>query len=136
IDLVFNCTCFIYIGAWLPFQSYTDPALGLSLGRLVLLFVGILVFRRIPSVLMLYPWIEEIEGWRQAVFTGHFGPMGVGAIFVSTLAATRLPEPKYPPETQTEIIASVLQPIVSFVVLGSIIIHGLSIPFFNISQNI
>ncbi|KAK7460476.1 hypothetical protein VKT23_009197 [Stygiomarasmius scandens] len=129
IDLVFNCTCFVYIGAWLPFTSYSDAALGLDVWRLVVLFLGILALRRIPSVLMLYKWIDEIEGWKQALFTGHFGPMGVGAIFVSTLAVIRLPEPNYPPQTQTEIIASVLQPIVSFVVLGSIIIRKSMIPF-------
>ncbi|KAF5336682.1 hypothetical protein D9758_015681 [Tetrapyrgos nigripes] len=137
IDLVFNCACFIYIGAWLPFKSFVDfDGLGLDVWRLGLLFLGVLMMRRIPSVLLLYRWIDEIEGWKQALFTGHFGPMGVGAIFVSTLAATRLPEPHYPPENQLELVASVLQPIVSFVVLGSIIIHGLSIPFFNLSRNI
>jgi len=73
IDLVFNCTCFVYIGAWLPFTSYSDAALGLDVWRLVVLFLGILALRRIPSVLMLYKWIDEIEGWKQALFTGHFG---------------------------------------------------------------
>ncbi len=47
--------------------------------------------------------------------------MGVGAIFISTLAVSRLPEPHDPPANQAELLAKVLQPIVSFVVLGSII---------------
>ncbi|KAK0212953.1 hypothetical protein DFS33DRAFT_1285641, partial [Desarmillaria ectypa] len=33
------------------------------------------------------------------------------------------PEPRYPPETQQELLATTLQPIVSFAVLGSIIIR-------------
>jgi hypothetical protein len=49
--------------------------------------------------------------------------MGVGAIFVSTLAVTRLKEPDGPPKNQEELLAATLQPIVSFVVMGSIIIR-------------
>ncbi|KAK0440284.1 Sodium/hydrogen exchanger [Armillaria borealis] len=131
MDLVLNCGCFVYIGAWLRFGAFDDPLLGVTPGRLIILLVAILVLRRVPSLLVLYRWIPEIESWREALFVGHFGPMGVGAIFVSTLALTRLPEPQYPPQNQQELLAATLQPIVSFVVLGSIIIHGLSIPFFS-----
>jgi sodium/hydrogen antiporter len=49
--------------------------------------------------------------------------MGVGAVFVSTLALSKLPEPKNPPETQAELLATVIQPIVAFVVLGSIVVR-------------
>lgn len=49
--------------------------------------------------------------------------MGVGAIFVSTLAITELPEPSIPPTSQNELLAATLHPIVSFVVLGSILIR-------------
>ena len=87
----------------------------------------------------------------RSLFTGHFGPMGVGAIFVSTLALHKLPSPKYPPETQQDYLALMLQPIVTFVVLGSIVIRasfpplkslshrdrldGLSIPFFTFGRS-
>lgn len=53
----------------------------------------------------------------------HTGPMGVSAIFISTLALSRLPEPNDTPANQTEILAASLHPIVSFVVLCSIIIR-------------
>jgi sodium/hydrogen antiporter len=80
--------------------------------------------------------------------------MGVGAVFISTLAQTRLPEPHDPPANQTELLAACLQPIVSFVVLGSIILReimffrpylgsqismpadGLSIPFFSFGRTV
>ncbi|KAJ7598835.1 Cation/H+ exchanger [Mycena floridula] len=136
IDLMLNCACFVYIGAWLPFQSFRQPALGIDIWRLVVLFLAILILRRIPSVLLLYKWIPEIHTWREALFTGHFGPMGVGAIFISTLALHKLPEPNIPPVTQEDILALTLQPIVSFVVLCSILTHGLSIPFFSLSRNV
>jgi len=79
--------------------------------------------------------------------------MGVGAVFVSTLAVHRLPSPANPPVTQQDYLSLALQPIVSFIVLSSIIIRklttcinhllsiecsldGLSIPFFNIGRNV
>ncbi|PFH50973.1 hypothetical protein AMATHDRAFT_192267 [Amanita thiersii Skay4041] len=134
IDLVLNCACFIYIGAWLPFESFNTPELGITPWRLSVLCVGILILRRIPALLVLYKWIPEIRNWKEALFTGHFGPMGVGAVFVSTLAVHKLPAPHNPPESQQDLLALVLQPMVTFVVLGSIIIHGLSIPFFNMGR--
>jgi hypothetical protein len=79
--------------------------------------------------------------------------MGVGAMFISTLALSRLPKPHNPPENQAELLAATLQTIVSFVVLGSIFIRefskmesisqldksfsdGLSIPFFSFGRRI
>ncbi|KAJ7182504.1 Sodium/hydrogen exchanger family-domain-containing protein [Mycena crocata] len=135
IDLLLNCACFVYIGAWMPFAAFNSPELGITPWRLIVLFLAILALRRIPSVLLLYKWVPEIRTWREALFTGHFGPMGVGAVFVSTLALTRLPKPNNPPQDQQELLAATLQPIVAFVVLGSIIVHGLSIPFFSLGGN-
>lgn len=73
LDLVLNCACFIYIGAWLPFASYDSPEFGITAGRLVVLFLAILVLRRIPALLLLYRWIPEIPSWQDALFSGHFG---------------------------------------------------------------
>jgi len=79
--------------------------------------------------------------------------MGVGAVFISTLAVSRLPLPANPPITQQDYLALSLHPIVSFVVLSSIIIRefsevlvfgsttshvedGLSIPLYNFGTNV
>jgi hypothetical protein len=74
-------------------------------------------------------------------------------MFISTLALHQLPLPSNPPETQQDILALSIHPIVSFVVLSSIIVRasaadhfflsfilytlldGLSIPFFNLGKN-
>ncbi|OJT05088.1 hypothetical protein TRAPUB_4153 [Trametes pubescens] len=136
IDLLLNCGCFVYIGAWMPFSLFNAPELGITPWRLVTLFLAVLMLRRIPPLLLLYKWVPEIRTWREAIFSGHFGPMGVGAIFVSTLAVTELPKPHSPPESQAELLSATLQTIVAFVVLGSIIIHGLSIPFFSFGRNV
>ena len=73
IDLVLNCAGFIYIGAWLPFDQFNAPELGITPARLVILFLIILVLRRIPSMLLLYKLIPEIGTWKEALFSGHFG---------------------------------------------------------------
>ena len=62
--------------------------------------------------------------------------MYTGAIFISTLAAEQLPHPHDPPESQEELLAATIQPIVAFMVLCSITIHGLSIPFFSLSRRV
>jgi len=49
--------------------------------------------------------------------------MGVGAVFVSTLALSELKVPHDPPQDQEEFLAATLQIIVSFIVLCSIIIR-------------
>lgn len=50
--------------------------------------------------------------------------MGVGAVFISTLALTELATPNDPPQNQEELLALYIQPVVAFVVLGSIIIRS------------
>ncbi|KAF8527478.1 Sodium/hydrogen exchanger family-domain-containing protein [Hysterangium stoloniferum] len=136
IDLLFNIAAFIYIGAWMPFHLFSSPVLTLTVWRLVVLALLVLILRRLPIVLALYRWIPNIKTFREAVFSGHFGPIGVGAIFISTLAVEQLPHPHDPPQNQVEFLAASIQPIVAFMVLTSIIIHGLSIPFFSLSRRV
>jgi NhaP-type Na+/H+ or K+/H+ antiporter len=75
LDLVLNCACFIYIGAWLPFDRFHISELDITPWRLVLLMLVILALRRIPSLLILYKLMPEVSNWRQALFCGHFGPV-------------------------------------------------------------
>ena len=74
VDFLLNCSCFVYIGAWLPFDAYGDKAgLGLVPWKLVVLFVIILTLRRIPSLLLLYKFVPDVHDWREALLCGHFG---------------------------------------------------------------
>lgn len=82
IDLLANCAIFIYIGATMPFDAWNNELTTLTWWRLLLLCVGILALRRLPSIYALQHWIPDIKTRREAVFAGHFGPMGVGAIFI------------------------------------------------------
>ncbi|KAH8993997.1 Sodium/hydrogen exchanger family-domain-containing protein [Lactarius akahatsu] len=135
LDLVLNCACFVYIGAWLPFDKFHISEIGVTPWRLMVLVLIILALRRIPSLLLLYKLLPEVANWREALFCGHFGPIGVGAVFIATLAQSRLEAPHDPPQTQEDLLAVAIQPIVAFVVLGSILTHGLSIPFFSIGRH-
>ena len=77
VDLVLNCACFVYIGAWIPFSAFTIDDLGLTPWRLIILTSGIMGLRRIPVILALYKWIPEIASWREALFSGHFGKFDI-----------------------------------------------------------
>ncbi|CDU23067.1 related to Na+/H+ antiporter AnNHA1 [Sporisorium scitamineum] len=136
IDLLFNIATFIYIGALIPWHDFVDAELGLSIWRLVVLTICVLLTKRIPVILALWKFIPDIKTFREAIFCGHFGPMGVGAIFIATLGRTLMPEEVHePPQTTNDVLALTIQPIVYFFVLCSIIVHGFTIPFFAFGKN-
>jgi NhaP-type Na+/H+ or K+/H+ antiporter len=84
------------------------------------LAIAILLLRRLPFMLAAYRWIPDIKTFREAAFTGWFGPMGVGAVFIATLAKTKLPEPHEDgPIGQAELLSATIQPIIFFIVLVS-----------------
>ena len=49
--------------------------------RLIPLGILILLFRRLPVIYAMHSKIAQIEGKRQALFVGFFGPIGVSAVF-------------------------------------------------------
>lgn len=136
IDLLFNIAAFVFIGAWMPFNEFSNDELTLSVWRLIVIAILVLLLRRLPIMLALYKFIPDVKTFREAVFSGHFGPIGVGAVFISTLAAEKLPTPEEPTQNQVELLAATIQPIVAFMVLCSITIHGLSIPFFSLGRRV
>jgi hypothetical protein len=153
IDLLLNTAAFVYVGAWMPFDSFSDKTLSLTVGRLICIAVLVLLLRRLPIILGLFKWIPDIKSFREALFSGHFGPIGIGelcrfyprlyysrdvtgAVFLSTLATEILPRPQNPPANQAEHLATLIQPVVAFMVLCSVLIHGLSIPFFSLGRRV
>ncbi|RPD62512.1 hypothetical protein L226DRAFT_504125 [Lentinus tigrinus ALCF2SS1-7] len=136
IDLLFNIAAFVFVGAWMPFSDFANSDLTLSVWRLIVVGILVMILRRLPVVVALYKWIPDIKTFREAIFSGHFGPMGIGAVFISTLAAEQLPEPESPPNGQEQLLAASIQPIVAFMVLISIAVHGLSIPFFTFGRRV
>ena len=130
LDLMLNSTMFVYFGAIIPWSKYKDS---LSAGRMIGCLVLILLLRRIPSILALKRLLHpEIKTYSEALFAGHFGPMGVGAIFLAMEARARLETgssgvlPHPPKESPHEKAIETIWPVVCFIVLGSIMVHGLS----------
>ena len=155
IDLLFNIAAFVYVGAWMPFNKFQDLSLTLEVWRLFVIAILILLLRRLPVMVALYKWIPDIKTFREAVFAGHFGPIGIGAVFISTLAMEVLHRaqeaahaggsadaaPGIGDEStahlgQTELLMQTIEPIVAFMVLCSITIHGLSIPSFSLGRRV
>ena len=131
VDLVFNIATFVYIGAEMPWKEFVDGSINLSVGRLIGLSILVLLLKRLPIVLLTWKFIPDIKTFHEAVFTGYFGPMGVGAIFMCTYGRILLPDDApIPPQTPNDVLVHTIQPIVFFFVLSSVIVHGFSIPFF------
>ncbi|KXN84175.1 putative Na(+)/H(+) antiporter C3A11.09 [Leucoagaricus sp. SymC.cos] len=140
LDLLFNVAAFVFVGAWMPFDKFQDAALTLSVWRLIVIAILVLLLKRLPVLVALYKFIPDVKTFREALFTGHFGPVGIGAVFISTLAAEILhtghDNEAVPQSEQTELLRQTIQPIVAFMVLCSITIHGLSIPGFSLGRRV
>lgn len=111
--------------------------LGLTWWRLVIIAILILIFRRLPIVLLLKPVMPAMKTYREALFSGWFGPMGVGALFLSKIAKEQL-EQVYPKvEGQEDAVPiRLINPIVLFIVLSSVLVHGTTIPLFQLGKRI
>ncbi|CDS03569.1 hypothetical protein LRAMOSA00971 [Lichtheimia ramosa] len=137
IDMMLNLSIFVYIGAVIPWNEFHDPVLGLTWWRLVIIAILILIFRRLPIVLLLKPVMPAMKTYREALFSGWFGPMGVGALFLSKIAKEQL-EQVYPKvEGQEDAVPiRLINPIVLFIVLSSVLVHGTTIPLFQLGKRI
>ncbi|KAI5811199.1 sodium/hydrogen antiporter [Peziza echinospora] len=143
IDLLLNLAYFVYFGAIIPWSQYNNGAFGITPWRLVVIAIFVVFFRRIPAMVALKPFIPDIKTWREALFAGHFGPIGVGAIFVAILARAELetghttPLAELPPEGSDHyVLIQTIWPIVSFLVVTSIIVHGSSIAVFTLGKHV
>lgn len=143
IDLLINLAYFVYFGTIIPWDQYNSPEHGLVPWRLVVIAIFVILFRRIPIMLALKKVIPDVKTWREALFAGHFGPIGVGAIFAAILARAevetdsteplaRLP----PPGTKDYNLIYLVWPVVTFLVISSILVHGSSIAVFTLGKRI
>jgi NhaP-type Na+/H+ or K+/H+ antiporter len=135
IDLMINSAFFIFFGAMVPWNSFNAME-EITPGRLFALLALVLAFRRIPIVMALFK-LKSLPGVRtatEAAFVGHFGPMGVGALFLAIEARAQLetetslplPHPPTDLDPKKQRAVTMIWPIVCFIVLGSTLFHGLS----------
>lgn len=147
IDLLLNLSFFVYFGAIVPWPDFNNSALGLDIWRLIVLAIVVIFLRRIPAVLALKPLTPDIKTWREALFCGHFGPIGVGAIFAAILARRDL-EDHYSSSEETALqdlpdadfphyqLIACIWPIVTFVVITSIVVHGSSVAVLTLGKRL
>lgn len=120
IDQLLNTGAFLYIGAILPWSGFGDH---FSPWRLVVLGILVMLVRRLPWVLALRKMIPALPSFREAAFAGFFGPIGVGAIYYTQVALQEIPD-----DGSRDRLRTVIAPVVYFLVLTSIIVHGITIP--------
>lgn len=146
IDLLLNLAFFVYFGAIVPWPQFNNKEIGLNCWRLIILAIVIIFLRRIPAVLALKPLTPDVKTWREALFCGHFGPIGVGAIFAAILARKDLeahysleetPLRHLPPDDlpHYQLIACIW-PMVCFIVITSIIVHGSSVAVLTLGKRL
>ncbi len=83
-DRFFSVPIFALLGMALPWADWA--ALG---WRAWALAGAVLLLRRLPVVLALKPAVPQLQTWRDALFAGWFGPIGVAALFYASVALRR-----------------------------------------------
>lgn len=143
IDVLLNTAFFIYFGAVIPWPDFNDFEIGLKAWKLVCMAIIILFVRRIPIMMAIKPITPDIHTWREALFCGHFGPIGVGALFMCLLAraeienGTEKPNENLVPKSDPHyFLVRTIWPITCFLVIASIVVHGSSIAVFTLGKRI
>ncbi|KAM0343576.1 hypothetical protein ACHAPU_008471 [Fusarium lateritium] len=133
VDVLLNFGGFMYIGAILPWSDFNDPTgTGITWGRLIGLGLLVLIFRRLPAIFAFYKLMPGVcTNWKEALFMGYFGPIGAGAVFYVEHARHLFPHVGEGDEEETNLVRA-MGPTVYWLVLFSILVHGLSIPALNV----
>ncbi|RSL54447.1 hypothetical protein CEP54_009864 [Fusarium duplospermum] len=133
VDVLLNFGGFMYIGIVIPWEQFNDPdGTGVTYPRLIALGVMVLLFRRIPAILALYKLMPAVvKNYKDALFMGYFGPIGVGAVFYLEHVRHLFPHAGEGDQEETDMI-NALGPVIYWLVFFSIVVHGLSIPALNI----
>ncbi|KXJ88848.1 Cation/H+ exchanger [Microdochium bolleyi] len=129
VDATLNLGGFMYIGTVLPWHEFHSP--GITYPRLFAMSALVLLLRRIPALLLCYRAMPRaVRTWREALFVGYFGPIGVGAVYYLQSTRHVYFDPDLGDPASRKLLEA-LSPIVYFLVLFSIVVHGLSIPLLS-----
>ena len=112
IERLFTIPVFFILGLLLPWQNWID--LGWPL---LLLLPAILLFRRLPALIIMKPGLRQISRWPRVLLIGWFGPIGIAALYyaIDSFKKTGYED---------------LFPITAAVITASVVVHGLtSVPF-------
>ena len=108
IERLFTIPVFFLLGLVLPWQEWQKIG-----WPLILMVLAVLIFRRLPALILLKPALKQISRWPRVILVGWFGPIGVAALFYAMLSRQK---------TGYEDVF----PITAAVITASVIIHGLT----------
>jgi hypothetical protein len=86
--------------------------------------------------------IPSIHTFKEAMFAGYFGPIGVGAIFFAATVRNKIDsmlehyDQDYADPERLRRTHELIFPVVAFIVLSSVIVHGITIPILNLGSQI
>ncbi|KAJ5272814.1 Cation/H+ exchanger [Penicillium angulare] len=137
IDMLLNLSMFMWFGAVCPWRSFLDNDI-IPIYRLIFLGILILLVRRMPIIFALHKYIHQIDHLSHAAFVGFFGPIGVGAVFYLSIAREFLLEIKVDGNVREDAqqVADAAWVVVWFLVICSIVVHGLSVPVGKAGYNL
>ncbi|KAF2854945.1 hypothetical protein T440DRAFT_440646 [Plenodomus tracheiphilus IPT5] len=129
IDMLLNVSIFIWFGAVCPWPEFYHNSV-IPIYRLIFLGILVLLLRRPPIIYAMHTWIPQIEQKRQAFYVGFFGPIGVSAIFYLYVSLEFLRKITVDGEIREDAkyLMEVMNVVIWFLTICSIVIHGLSIP--------
>ncbi|KAF2730518.1 hypothetical protein EJ04DRAFT_38863 [Polyplosphaeria fusca] len=129
IDMLLNVSVFIWFGAVCPWSEFVHNSV-IPIYRLIPLGILVLLLRRPPIVFAMRKQIHQIDGKRQALYVGFFGPIGVSAVFYLYITLDFLRNITVDGEIRpdAQFLMEVTNIVVWFLCICSIVIHGLSVP--------
>ncbi len=131
IDMLLNVSVFMWYGAVCPWHKFVANDV-VPIYRLIPLGIMVLLFRRLPMVLAYYYFglIHQVDNIRHACFVGFFGPIGVSAIFYVYISREFLAKIVVDGQEREDAthLAECIDVVVWFLVICSIIVHGMSVP--------
>ena len=131
IDMLLNVSVFMWYGAVCPWHKFVSNDV-IPIYRLIPLGIMVLLFRRLPMVLTYHHFhlIHQIDEIRHALFVGFFGPIGVSAMFYLYISREFLAEIEVADHERADAqkLGEIIEVVVWFLIMCSIIVHGLSIP--------
>ncbi|ORZ41598.1 Cation/H+ exchanger, partial [Catenaria anguillulae PL171] len=124
LDNLSNAWFFVFNGTLIPWTSILTPSSAAlpQFWQHLLCSLAILAFRRIPITALCYPLMPSLTTVSEALFVGHFGPMAGGAVFYMAQMRGQLGPDLYPE----------LEPTIQFVIVSSIVVHGVTVPLFKL----
>lgn len=129
IDMLLNVAVFMWYGAVCPWHMFVANNV-IPIYRLIPLGILVLLLRRLPMILAFRKGIHQIEEIRHALFVGFFGPIGVSAIFYVYISREFLRGIIVDGQLREDAdhLAECILVTVWFLVICSIVVHGLSVP--------